>query len=116
APHEGYSIKRPRDFILRYGPYLKTTLIIAQALLSIGGFAIPQLGNVSKAINDVLPSQLNNSQFSTDAKQKLQMVDDLLNKVDNQQYRAGASVVDRHQSIGTALQGVELREIQTYLE
>ncbi|CAM4925594.1 unnamed protein product [Rotaria socialis] len=116
APHEGYSIKRPRDFILRYGPYLKTTLAIAQALLSIGGFAIPQLGNVSKAINDVLPPQLNNSQFYTDAEQKLQMVDDLLNKVDNQQYRAGASVVDRHQSRGTALQGAELREIQTYLE
>ncbi|CAF5153887.1 unnamed protein product, partial [Rotaria magnacalcarata] len=36
--------------------------------------------------------------------------------VDNQQYRADASVVDRHQSRGTALQGAELREIQTYLE
>ncbi|CAM4778012.1 unnamed protein product [Rotaria magnacalcarata] len=116
APHEGYSIKRPRDFILRYGPYLKTTLTIAQALLSIGGFAIPQLGNVSAAINHVLPSQLKNSQFYTDTKQKLQIVDDLLNTVDNQQYLVGASIINRHQSRGTALQGAELREIQTYLE
>ncbi|CAF1512949.1 unnamed protein product [Rotaria magnacalcarata] len=116
APHEGYSIKKARDFVVKYAPYLRTTIQIAQVLLSVGGLVIPQLGNVSKAIDDVIPSQFKNPKCDEDMKQRLKMVDNLLNKVDNQQYRAGASVVDRHQSRGTALKGAELREIQTYLE
>ncbi|CAF2191010.1 unnamed protein product [Rotaria magnacalcarata] len=116
APHEGYSIKKARDFVVKYAPYLRTTIQIAQVLLSVGGPLIPQLGNAATVINNVVPSQFKNPKYYIDMKQQLQMVDDLLNKVDNQQYRAGASVVGRHQSRGTALQGAELREIQTYLE
>ena len=40
APHPGYSLKSPNDFIARYGSYLRTTINIARALLSIGGFII----------------------------------------------------------------------------
>ncbi|CAF4907644.1 unnamed protein product, partial [Rotaria socialis] len=48
--------------------------------------------------------------------QQLEMVDNLLNKVDNQGNHAGALVTDKQKSKGTPLQGAELREIQTYLE
>ncbi|CAF1683972.1 unnamed protein product [Rotaria magnacalcarata] len=116
APHEGYSIKKGRDFVVKYAPYLRTTLQIVQVLLSAGGLVIPQLGNAAKVINSAVPSRFQDPKYYEDMQQQLEMVDNLLNKVDNQQYRADASVVDRHQSRGTALQGAELREIQTYLE
>ncbi|CAM4896062.1 unnamed protein product [Rotaria socialis] len=116
APHEGYSIKKGRDFVVKYAPYLRTTLQIVQVLLSAGGLVIPQLGSAAMAINNVVPAQFKNPKYYEDMKQQLQMVDDLLNKVDNQRDRAGASVISKQKSKGTPLQGAELREIQTYLE
>ncbi|CAF4323983.1 unnamed protein product [Rotaria magnacalcarata] len=116
APHEGYSIKKARDFVVKYAPYLRTTIQIAQVLLSVGGLVIPQLGNAATVINNAVPSRFQDPKYYRDMKQQLQMVDDLLNKVENQRNRAGASMIDKQKSKGTPLQGAELREIQTYLE
>ncbi|CAF3773602.1 unnamed protein product [Rotaria socialis] len=116
APHEGYSIKKARDFVVKYAPYLRTTIQIAQVLLSAGGLVIPQLGSAAMAINNVVPAQFKNPRYYEDMKQQLQMVDDLLNKVNNQRDREGASVISKQKSKGAPLQGAELREIQTYLE
>ncbi|CAM4792218.1 unnamed protein product [Rotaria magnacalcarata] len=116
APHEGYSIKKARDFIVKYAPYLRTTLQIVQVLLSAGGLAVPQLGSAAKVIDSVVPSKFKDPKYFADMKQQLEMVDHLLNKVENQRNHAGASVTDGQKSKGTPLQGAELREIQTYLE
>ncbi|CAM4793442.1 unnamed protein product [Rotaria magnacalcarata] len=116
APHEGYSIKKARDFVVKYAPYLRTTIQIAQVLLSVGGLVIPQLENAATVINNAVPSRFQDPKYYIDMKQQLQMVDDLLNKVENQRNRAGASMIDKQKSKGTPLQGAELREIQTYLE
>ncbi|CAF3030600.1 unnamed protein product [Rotaria socialis] len=116
APHDGYSIKKGRDFVVKYAPYLRTTLQIVQVLLSAGGLVIPQLGNAAKVINNAVPSRFQESKYYKDMQQQLEMVDNLLNKVDNQGNHAGASVTDKQKSKGTPLQGAELREIQTYLE
>ncbi|CAF3687163.1 unnamed protein product [Rotaria socialis] len=116
APHEGYSIKKGRDFVVKYAPYLRTTLQIVQVLLSVGGLVIPQLGNAARVINNAVPSRFQDPKYCKDMQQQLEMVDNLLNKVDNQRNHAGASVTDKQKSEGTPLQGAELREIQTYLE
>ncbi|CAF5228809.1 unnamed protein product, partial [Rotaria magnacalcarata] len=116
APHEGYSIKKARDFIVKYAPYLRTTLQIVQVLLSAGGLTIPQLGSAAKVIDSVVPSKFKDTKYFEDMKQQLEMVDHLLNKVENQRNHAGASVTDGQKSKGAPLQGAELREIQTYLE
>ncbi|CAF3584683.1 unnamed protein product [Rotaria socialis] len=116
APHDGYSIKKGRDFVVKYAPYLRTTLQIVQVLLSAGGLVIPQLGNAAKVINNAVPSRFQEPKYYKDMQQQLEMVDNLLNKVDNQGNHAGASVTDKQKSKGTPLQGAELREIQTYLE
>ncbi|CAF2073869.1 unnamed protein product, partial [Rotaria magnacalcarata] len=92
APHEGYSIRKGRNFIVKYAPYLRTTLQIVQVLLSAGGLVIPQLGNAAKVINNAVPSRFQDPKYYEDMQQQLEMVDNLLNKVDNQQYRADASV------------------------
>jgi hypothetical protein len=116
APHDGYSIKKPKDFVMKYGPYLRTTLGIVQLLLSAGGFVIPQLGNVSTVVNNALPSALKTSKNFDDMKQKLKLVDELINKFDNKRVHAGSSVAELNKSRGAPLQGAELREIGTYLE
>ncbi|CAF4154930.1 unnamed protein product [Rotaria magnacalcarata] len=116
APHEGYSIKKVKDFMVKYAPYLRTTLQIVQVLLSTGGLVIPQLGSAANIIDNVVSPRFKDPKCCKDMEQQLEMVDNLLNKVENQRNLAGASVTDKQKSNGISLQGVELREIQTYLE
>ena len=63
APHEGYSIKKTQTFILRYGPYLRTTLKIVQVLLSVGGTVIPAIGSAAPVVGNALPSSLEPENF-----------------------------------------------------
>ncbi|CAM4816374.1 unnamed protein product [Rotaria magnacalcarata] len=116
APHDGYSIKKTRDFIMTYGPYLRTTLNIVKFLLTAGGVVIPQLGNVSTVVATVIPSQLQSSGSYETMQQQLQLVNNLLDKFDNQESRAGFSVLRHKKSQVAPLQGAELRELDTYLE
>ncbi|CAF5223450.1 unnamed protein product, partial [Rotaria magnacalcarata] len=48
--------------------------------------------------------------------QQLQLVNNLLDKFDNQESRAGFSVLRHKKSQVAPLQGAELRELDTYLE
>ncbi|CAM2723713.1 unnamed protein product [Rotaria socialis] len=116
APHEGYSIKTPQEFIVRYAPYLRTTIKIAQLLLSLGGLVIPQLGSASTAIKHVLPSKFDNDQYYEDMKNQLKMIDSLINRYDNQHKHPDTSVTGQQKSIAAPLQGADLRELESYLE
>ncbi|CAF3457348.1 unnamed protein product [Rotaria socialis] len=116
APHDGYSIKKTRDFIMTYGPYLRTTLNIVKFLLTAVGVVIPQLGNVSTVVATVIPSQLQSSGSYETMQQQLQLVNKLLDKFDNQESRTGFSVLRHKKSQVAPLQGAELRELDTYLE
>ncbi|CAF2080204.1 unnamed protein product [Rotaria magnacalcarata] len=116
APHEGYSIKTPQEFIVRYAPYLRTTIKIAQLLLSLGGLAIPQLGSASTAINHVLPSISDNDQYYEDMKNQLKMIDSLINRYDNQHKHPDTPATGQQKSIGAPLQGADLRELESYVE
>ncbi|CAF5180110.1 unnamed protein product, partial [Rotaria magnacalcarata] len=100
APHEGYSIKTPQEFIVRYAPYLRITIKIAQLLLSLGGLVIPQVGSASTAIKHVLPSKFDNDQYYEDMKNQLKMIDSLINRYDNQHKHPDTSVTGQQKSIG----------------
>ena len=115
APHEGYSIKKTKEFILRYGPYLHTTLKIVKILLSIGGTVIPQLGNLVPAVDNATPSSLERENLDK-LKWQLQLVDTLIDKGDVNRTRGGSSVAQANKPRGSPLQGAELRELETYLE
>ncbi|CAF1548663.1 unnamed protein product [Rotaria magnacalcarata] len=101
APRGGYSIKNSKQFIRRYESYLRSTLKIAQLLLSAGNLAIPQLANVSIANNNTVPLEMNTPENRQDMEQRLKFVDVVVNQIDGKQ---------------TLRRGENLREIQAYLE
>ncbi|CAF4271539.1 unnamed protein product, partial [Rotaria sordida] len=80
APHDGYSVKKPNEFIANYGSYLRTTLNIARSLFSIGSFVIPQSENVSTVVVNTLPSFIKESNNYTDINNKLDLVEKMLNQ------------------------------------
>ncbi|CAF3404217.1 unnamed protein product [Rotaria socialis] len=101
APRGGYSIKNSKQFIRRYESYLRSTLKIAQILLSTGNLDIPQPENVSIANSNTIPLEMNTPEYRQDIEQRLKFVDILVNQIDGKQ---------------TSQQGENLREILTYLE
>jgi hypothetical protein len=112
ASHDGYSIKKPREFIARYGPYLRTTLGVVQVLLTPGGFVIPQLGNVSTVAGNSIPLFFQSSTNFDGLKKKVEFVENLLDKTDTKLMHAASSMLQQ----GVPLQGTDLRELANYLE
>ena len=115
APHEGYSIKKTQDFILRYGPYLRTTLNIVQVLLSVGGIVVPAIGSVAPVVGNALPSSLEPENFEN-LKQQLQLVNNLISIHDDNEEDADSSYFEPNEPKRAPLQGPDLRELETYLE
>ncbi|CAF1436120.1 unnamed protein product, partial [Rotaria sordida] len=109
APHEGYLIRMPRDFVVQYAPYLRTTLNIVRIMLSSGRFVLSKNGSA-------LPSEFNTPEEKETIKQQLNLVEALINKFDNKRTRPGSSMADVEKSRGVPLQEVELSELETYLE
>ena len=112
APHEGYSIIGTKDFILRYGPYLRTTLNIVQVLLSVGGTVIPAIGSAAPVVGNALPSSLEPENFEK-LKQQLQLVNHVITIHDDNEEDADSSYFEPKRA---PLQGPDLREVETYLE
>ncbi|CAM4941306.1 unnamed protein product [Rotaria socialis] len=101
APRGGYSIKNSKQFIRRYESYLRSTLKIAQILLSAGNLDIPQPENVSIANSNTITLEMNTPEYRQDIEQRLKFVDILVNQIDGKQ---------------TSQRGENAREILTYLE
>ncbi|CAF1424597.1 unnamed protein product [Rotaria sordida] len=99
----------PRDFVVQYAPYLRTTLNIVRIMLSSGRFVLSKNGSA-------LPSEFNTPEEKETIKQQLHLVEALINKFDNKRTRPGASMADVEKSRGVPLQEVELSELETYLE
>ena len=87
APHEGYLIKRPSEFIAHYGSYLRSSLNLARSALSVGGFAIPHADSVHAAL---------------DASEKLDLIETMLHH--------------HHFESDVPLQGAQLRELAAFLD
>jgi hypothetical protein len=89
APHDGYSIKKLREFITRYGPYLQKTFSVLKVLLTVGRFVIPQLANVSTAVIGALPK----ADDFTNIKDKVQIVQNFLEDPTTKLTYAGSSLI-----------------------
>jgi hypothetical protein len=96
APHDGYTIKKPREFIARYGSYLRNTLRIAQLLL--------------------LPGLFKQSNNSDHMKKRVLFIEKLLEKIEKHLTRTSSSLLQQAKSQGSSLQGADLRELESYLE
>ncbi|CAF3876619.1 unnamed protein product [Adineta steineri] len=116
APHNGYSIKKTREFIIKYAPYLRTTLKIAQVLLKLGSFIIPQLNSVSKTANSGVDTILPTPDKQKEMEQQLNMVEKLLDRVDHKWAQSKSTMFGQDKSNGVPLQRADLREVETYLD
>ncbi|CAF1068611.1 unnamed protein product [Rotaria sordida] len=116
APHDGYSVKKPNEFIANYGSYLRTTLNIARSLFSIGSFVIPQSENVSTVVVNTLPSFIKESNNYTDINNKLDLVEKMLNQTNNEISHVDSSMIRKTVLPETSLQGAQLRELEAFLE
>ncbi|CAF4044470.1 unnamed protein product [Adineta steineri] len=116
APHNGYSIKNTREFIVKYAPYLRITLRIAQVLFKLGSFIIPQLENVSETVNSSIDTILPTSDKQKETEQQLNFVEKLLDRVDHEWAQSKSTIFGQDKSRGVTLQGLDLREVETCLD
>ncbi|CAF1281084.1 unnamed protein product [Adineta steineri] len=113
APHNGYSIKKTREFLVKYGPYLRTTLKIAQVLFKLGSFVVPQLDSMSQAASSDVDTILSTFDKQNEMEQQLNLVEKLL---DHQWAQSNSTIVRQDKSRGVPLQGPDLREVEKYLD
>ena len=118
APHDGYPIKKFREFITKYGPYLRETIRAVQVLLTLGGLISPQLGHASATIGKHIPLPFRSSAELEKTKKKVKFIEDFLEKkVDTKLARAEDSIHKQAKHAqGAPLQGAELRELISYLD
>ncbi len=95
ALHDGYSIKKLREFLKRYGPYVLKTLGVVQVLLSVGGFVLTQLAGVSTAVAYTVPLALQSSANFYDMKEKTDLVQNFLENPENKLTYTGSSLIQK---------------------
>ncbi|CAF0951731.1 unnamed protein product [Didymodactylos carnosus] len=104
ALHEGYFIKKPKEFLIEYGPHLRAMITIMKAAVTAAGFVIPALVNVVPSIK--IPDLLKDYEV-------LDKFLDALNKMDNVLDEVTQPVSS---NTPQRVEGVDLRKLQTFLE
>jgi hypothetical protein len=107
APHKGYLIKKPKEFIATYGGYIRTTLDVVRVALTVGSIIVPQSDDVPEFVtNTHIPS------FDTldiaNVKSKLDTVEELINQAENKIISTYSSVIAKTASQRIPLQGAQL--------
>jgi hypothetical protein len=101
AFHEGYEVNQPREFIRKYGSYLKPMITVVKCAVGVSSTLVPQLGFIAPNIS--IPQSLCNQNFWTDFSDKVERMDDVLNKT-------------RDEDKFEFLSGADLREIESFLK
>lgn len=102
CPHEGYIIKDPKRFIVKYGSYLRTTLNMVRILLSVGSLNLQQ--------------NTNTPEYDKNIEKQVMLVNKLIDKFDAQLYNSTHSPATITKSTGIPLSAIELSELETFLE
>ncbi|CAF4147861.1 unnamed protein product, partial [Adineta steineri] len=116
ALHNGYSIKKTREFIVKYGSYLRTTLQIAQVLFKLGRFVIPKLDTISKTVDSDIDTISPTADEQKEIEQQLNLIKKLLDRVDHKSAQLKSTMLEQDKSRGAPLQGPDLREVEAYLD
>ena len=116
APHSGYSLKSPSDFIAKYGSYLQTTINIARTLLSVGGFIIDRVGHTPAIATAALPSLVKERANYDEVSTQLDAVENILDQKNNQIVRFNRSTTPIVSIPNAPLQGAQLRELEAFLD
>ena len=107
ALHEGYLIKQPREFFLKYGPYLCNMITVMKVAVTVAGCVVPVLVNVAPNIQ--IPEFLKQDDFGSKFSEKLERMSTLLDNL------LGDEMGSKAQN-WQLVEGVDLREIMTFLD
>ena len=115
APHEGYTIKKTREFFAKYGSHLRTTLNVARALFVIGGLVLPQLGHLSIHAGNLM-APVGGTLHESHMGEKFTVIDQALDRIDRQSTSLDSSVLKAKKSQRVAMEGAQLRQLESYLQ
>jgi hypothetical protein len=106
AFHDGYELSQPREFIKKYGPYLKAMLTVVKYAVTVGSIAGPLLSELSSKIS--VPDFLKDEWFSYNFNLNINQVDNQLSELTKD---------DRTNLFGGGiLEGPDLRQLESFLK
>ncbi|CAF1156488.1 unnamed protein product, partial [Didymodactylos carnosus] len=106
AIHEGYEIKQPKQFFIKYGQHLAKIITIARCALVLGSAVLPPLGYVGVSLPT--PEFLENKEFWETLSTNIDKMNSMLNKISQTDLLS-----DSYNKPAT---GVELRELKQFLK
>ncbi|KAG0221089.1 hypothetical protein BGX31_010197 [Mortierella sp. GBA43] len=116
AKHEGYEINRPTEFFVQYGHYVLTILRMLRFGISVAGVAIPAVPQLVRA--DALDQATQNlKMLSEDLQKGMDQAIGCLEKVtEDESTVAGSGSVSEQMKNNEALEGADLRKLETFLK
>ena len=110
AFHEGYKIKKPREFLLKYGPRIRNMLTIVKVAASVGSLVVPQLSSMALGVSSTT-TVLKDRNLWRSLNTQIEQVDEILKEAEkswnfstreNSQYAEGAELREIHSFIETS--------------
>ncbi|KAF9951162.1 hypothetical protein BGZ72_007241, partial [Mortierella alpina] len=112
AKHEGYEILQPSDFFQQYGPYLLTILQMLRFGISVAGFAVPALSH--RIIADTLDQAVDGLQkLKDDIEPGMEQV---MSYIEKASVDDGKAIGEEQMENNEALEGADLRKLETFLK
>ncbi|CAF4419774.1 unnamed protein product, partial [Didymodactylos carnosus] len=108
AYHEGYIINQPREFFIKYGPYVKNMIYAFKAFGTVAGFILP---NFAFAQQVAIPNILKDGAFWNDFADKMNTVDNVVNNV-----MAKPTDITMNPTCSQTYEGADLRQLEKFLE
>ena len=115
AKHEGYDLEKPKEFFEKYGPYINAMLCMVKYGIIAGGIVIPPLANLK--IPDLL--ELAGKHMDDLRQNIIPLVNDtlsLLQELRDNVPMGGLCTENRGLDKLEALEGVDLRQLESYLK
>jgi hypothetical protein len=116
AKHEGYDVKKPKEFFEKYGPYVIAMMCMINYGITAGGIVVPPLANL-KILEGLEAAQKHMDYLK---KNIAPLVDDTINFLKD--IKRNGTVGDELSSDHTefdkleALEGADLRQLESYLK
>ncbi|KAF9926255.1 hypothetical protein BGZ67_008188 [Mortierella alpina] len=112
AKHEGYEIARPFEFFQKYGSYVLTILQMLKFGISVAGVAVPDLSHLVSA-NALDQAADSLQQLKCDIELGMDQVISYIQKISGVD---GGGIGEEVKEKNAALEGADLRKLETFLK
>ncbi|CAF1306784.1 unnamed protein product [Didymodactylos carnosus] len=108
AYHEGYIINQPKEFFIKYGPYVKNMIYAFKAFGTVAGFILP---NFAFAQQVPIPNILKDGEFWNDFADKMNTVDNVVNNL-----MAKPTDIAMNPTGSQTYEGADLRQLEKFFK